>query len=219
MTNNKLKTITLILVALSFAVTALIMTFMPEQVPIHYNIAGEADSIGSKYVYYIFPAFGLLMVLILSLCERSRQIQSNEKRVLQITGIFSLLLFDVLGFLFMVKSISYVPGATQVPDSDVYKITFIAIGVLFVLLGNMMPKFRRNQFCGLRTKWSLSSDSVWQKSNRFAGIISVICGFAMIVLGALLSGTAVIVSNLVLVIVWIVICIAASYIYYKAEQI
>ena len=73
MTNNKLKTITLILIALSFAVTAIIMMFMPEQVPIHYNIAGEADSIGSKYVYYIFPAFGLLMVLILSLCERSRQ--------------------------------------------------------------------------------------------------------------------------------------------------
>lgn len=218
MTNNKLKTITLILVALSFAVTAIIMLFMPEQVPIHYNIAGEADSIGSKYVYYIFPAFGLLMVLILSLCERSRQIQSNEKRVLQITGIFSLLLFDALGFLFMVKSISYVPGATQVLDSDVYKITFIAIGVLFVLLGNMMPKFRRNQFYGLRTKWSLSSDSVWQKSNRFTGISSVICGFAMIFLGALLSGTPVIVSNLVLVIVWIVICIAASYIYYKTEQ-
>ena len=139
-------------------------------------------------------------------------------RVLKITGIFSLLLFDALGFLFMVKSISYVPGATQDLDSDVYKITFIAIGVLFVLLGNMMPKFRRNHFCGLRTKWSLASDSVWQKSNRFAGISAVICGFAMILLGALFSGTAVIVSNLVLVIVWIVICIAASYKYYKAEQ-
>ena len=218
MTNNKLKTITLILVALSFAVTAIIMTFMPEQVPIHYNISGEADSIGSKYVYYIFPAFGLLMVLILSLCERSRQIQSNEKRVLQITSILSLLLFDLLGFIFMCKSISYVPGTSHILDNAVYKITFIAIGVLFVLLGNMMPKFRRNHFCGLRTKWSLSSDSVWQKSNRFAGIGAVICGFAIIVLGALLSGLAVIISNLVLVIVWIVICIAASYKYYKAEQ-
>ena len=218
MNTKTLKTITVILVALSIAATAVLMIFMPDQVPIHYNIAGEADNIGSKYVYYIFPAFGVLMVLIFALCEKSRKIPDNEKRVLQITGIFSLLLFDVLGFLFMGKAISYVPGSSQPLSAEVYKITFIAIGVLFILLGNLMPKFRRSHLCGLRTKWSLSSDSVWQKSNRFAGICAVVCGFAMIVLGALLSGTMLLIFAFALIILWTALCTVMSYKYYNDEQ-
>ena len=68
------------------------------------------------------------------------------------------------------------------------KFTGIAIGILLVILGNIMPKMRRNAMFGLRTKWSMTNDSVWQKSQRFGGIASVLCGLAMIVISAFVPG-------------------------------
>ena len=32
------------------------------------------------------------------------------------------------------------------------------VGILFAVIGNMMPRFRSNWFCGIRTPWTMSSD-------------------------------------------------------------
>ena len=42
---------------------------------------------------------------------------------------------------------------------------------------------------GVRTKWSMANDSVWQKSQRFGGIVLVIAGFAMIILSMFITGS------------------------------
>ena len=59
----------------------------------------------------------------------------------------------------------------------------ILLGVLMIVLGNFMPKTRRNRLVGLRTKWSLYNDTTWRKSNRFgaaalmgAGVLTVLAG-------------------------------------------
>ena len=41
--------------------------------------------------------------------------------------------------------------------------------LLFMMLGNMMPKFRQNFFCGFRTPWALSDETVWNKTHRLGG--------------------------------------------------
>lgn len=87
-----------------------------------------------------------------------------------------------------------------------------------VVLGNIMPKVRRNSLFGLRTPWSMSSDAVWQKSQRFGGISSVAVGLLMCLLAAALEGTAALLTSTGLILVWVALCMMVSWHYYRQEQ-
>jgi uncharacterized membrane protein len=66
-------------------------------------------------------------------------------------------------------------------SNDVGMIVPIGVGILFIVLGNVMPKIRPNWFVGVRTPWTLSSRHSWNKTHRLAGWLFVFMG---IVLGA-----------------------------------
>ena len=89
------------------------------------------------------------------------------------------------------------------------------IGLFQIVFGNIMPKLRRNSFIGLRTSWSMANDDVWQKSQRFAGISSVVVGILVIIGSIFLSGKISMIFMLILITVWVAICIFFSYKYYK----
>ncbi len=215
---KKLSIAIISLIILSFAATAIMIGFMPDQVPIHYNAAGEIDSIGSRYTYFIFPAFSALSGLIMLPLAKSRP-DKNEGKVLMFTALFMVLLFAAMGIFFSLHIIPDAAATGSSINSSVFKITFILLGILIAFVGNFMPKIRKNHISGLRTKWSLSSDSVWQKSNRFSGIAGVICGILMVICSALLSSTlTLIVVNTALIVMWAVISSIVSYKHYKNEH-
>lgn len=43
------------------------------------------------------------------------------------------------------------------------------VGLLFIFVGVMIGKARRNYFIGIRTPWTLSSDTVWNETHRIGG--------------------------------------------------
>jgi uncharacterized membrane protein len=53
-------------------------------------------------------------------------------------------------------------------------------GVLFVVIGNVMPRMRPNWWFGVRTPWTLSNDRVWARTHRLAGFSMTAAGVAMI---------------------------------------
>ena len=71
---------------------------------------------------------------------------------------------------------------------DVGRFVSVSLGVLLVLLGNFLPKVRRNGFVGLRVKWSMATDEVWRRSQRFCGVSSVIAGLVFIVSALVVRG-------------------------------
>ena len=56
------------------------------------------------------------------------------------------------------------------------RIAALGLGGILVLLGNLMTRIRPNWFMGIRTPWTLSSDTVWRKTHRFGGVAFVIAG-------------------------------------------
>ena len=56
----------------------------------------------------------------------------------------------------------------------------IGVGILFIVIGNLLPRARPNWFIGLRTPWTLSSDRVWEKTHRFGGRVFVGGGILMV---------------------------------------
>jgi uncharacterized membrane protein len=59
-----------------------------------------------------------------------------------------------------------------------------AMGLLFIIIGSLLRKAKRNFFIGIRTPWTLSSDTVWDKTHQLgatlfvaSGVLAVIGGF------------------------------------------
>lgn len=204
------------LVLLSIVVSVIFISMMPDQVPMHYNAAGEVDRMGSRYENLIFPGAMILVGIPLIFVGKKKDLKRSEEIVLLSTGISILAAFNILNIVLMYKALTYESGAML--GLDVLKIVVVFLGVLFVLLGNVMPKVRRNSLVGLRTGWSMLSDTVWQKSQRFSGIASVVCGLLLLISAVFFSGEAAAVVLAVLVVVWLILCVAASYSYYKKEQ-
>jgi len=216
---KRLHTVIFLIIALSFAAIGIMISYMPAEVPIHYNALGEIDNMGSPYTYLVFPALSALSALILipisKICTKP-----DERKVLQYTALFSVLLFAVLGIFFSYRALVFDPGeASPEASTNIFKLTFIILGVLLVFIGNKMPKIRQNRVIGLRTKWSLTSETVWQKSNRFAGISCVVCGLLMIIISTIIAAPfTLLIANSVLIALWAIVSCVASYIYYKNEQ-
>ena len=86
-------------------------------------------------------------------------------------------LFIVLMVAFMV----YIHGLTLAWNLgyDNFKMSSAmlpAIGLLMIFVGFMLRQARRNFFIGIRTPWTLSSDTVWNKTHRLGAVLFMISG-------------------------------------------
>ena len=216
--NSKYRIIAL-LILLAFAVTVCFIMFMPDKIPAHYNIHGEIDRYGSKYESLIMPSAVAAMgftAVITSLCFRKKEQPQNERFIL-VSGIVSTAVLNVLNLFILIKATSN-SGINGISGIDLTQLTTILLGMLLIVLGNIMPKAKRNKVFGLRTKWSAENDVVWQKSQRVGGYLTVICGMAMLLMGVIFSELVLLIITGGLMLIWVFACIYASYYIYNAVE-
>lgn len=210
-----------VLTALLFAAEGVVLSMLPDTVPVHYNFAGEVDRMGSKLEFLLFPAIAAVCGVIFTLAARHCGKKGDRDSVLQekimLGAAFAdVVLFGGLGLYVMVLAARYTPGdAGPAVTADLPRLIVTGVGLLLVLLGNAMPKARRNTLFGLRTKWSMADDEAWRKSQRFGGFSAVGLGFALIASGMLLSGLPLLILCAASGPVWAGLCVAASYRFYK----
>ena len=224
---KKFKTIICLLMLLSVVITAIMLQFMPDIVPAHYNAAGEVDRLGSKYESFLFPVATVVMggffLLVDKLVPRTKKEKERktEDVVIFVSGVLTTLYFVGMNIFFMGKGIAYGhSGTASVPGIDIVQTTSVCtilIGAVLIILGNYMPKARVNALYGLRTKWSMANDRVWQKSQRFGAFMSVICGAGLILLGVFFQ-EHLILWMLLTLLLWSSVCITVSYIYYRKDR-
>lgn len=58
-------------------------------------------------------------------------------------------------------------------------------GVLFIFLGNYMPRIKQNYMFGCKTPWALNNEHNWNRTQRMGGIVFVVMGAALIVISLL----------------------------------
>ena len=59
---------------------------------------------------------------------------------------------------------------------NITTVVLVGLGLLFVVVGNVLPRARSNFVFGIRTPWTLSSDAVWARTNRVGGYTMVAAG-------------------------------------------
>ncbi len=199
---------------LPLALTLVWLQFLSDRVPLHYNFAGEIDRWGSKWEYLLLPGIALLFAACFSLAGllMRRQAGTDEKalahvetncKLLRVVLAGSVLLFTVLQAVLLLSAGKAAADGAQTAPLPYLRMTALALAFLLIVLGNLMPKSRRNSFVGLRCAWTAYNDLTWQKSNRFGGWALAAAGLVTIpaalltpepwpiavLLGALLAAT------------------------------
>lgn len=202
----------LILLMLPFITSAVIWSDVPDIVPTHFNIQGEADDYGPKWMLLLMiPGIALatyLLLVVLPGIDPKKRIDSSQKPIAGIrlvTALFFLGIYAVTVMIAMGK------------DLDINTWITLGIGVLFLVLGNYMNAVKPNYFIGIRTPWTLEDPQVWKKTHRLGSKLFMVGG-GMIILGQLIFGDNEVLSSSIIAIVVIpiaVIPVVYSYILYK----
>ena len=168
--------------------TLVALLVLPAEIPVHYNAAGEVNRWGSKYEMLLLPLVTLLMGAFLLKVSRwsGRKAPGNRTAVLAI-GCGALLVFNVMTVVFLVQAYRIAALGTGL-ELSVSRILFGITGVLLFCLGNVMPKIRRNGWCGVRTAWTMENDENWRRSQVVGGGVMMAAGLVLAVGNVLLSG-------------------------------
>lgn len=212
---KKFKISIICLVILQFVITAVSFAFLGDIIPMHFGINGQPDQFGSKYFMLIFPIVSLIIGGSMLLVVRFCKVSDNYKKYTLLTGVILEAMFTVLAILFIVIALTYTEETMMF---DISKIMLPLCGVLFIILGNFMPKIEKNRTLGIKSKWSQYNDVTWQKTHRFAGFGGVLVGTLCLILGLFFKEMVNFIILMVLLIGFCVSSTIASYVFYKQEK-
>jgi uncharacterized membrane protein len=182
MTRLKKFSWTLIFLGLHYLILGYYAFTLPAdaQVPFHWNIQDQIDGWTSKSTALIF--FGLLnlglFLLFYAMPWYSPRYRKHEDRYEKVIPALSA----VMIFFFMLLAV-YSLWLAASGNQMGMKMILVPVGLLFIFLGNLLPKVPKNFFIGIRTPWTLSSEDIWQRTHRLGGWCFVISGILMVIRG------------------------------------
>ncbi|MCP1165957.1 MULTISPECIES: SdpI family protein [Bacillus] len=165
----------LLLIALTILAWCAAWPHLPEEVPSHWNLAGEVDGHMSKMGMMIFDV--AIMVFIYALLTLLPKIDPKHENYEKFSKGYNVINYSVLFLLFLVSIIGI--GAGLGYDIPMNSTPHILVGLLFIVIGNYLPQCKPNYFVGIKTPWTLSNEEVWRKTHRFSGKVFVALGIIM----------------------------------------
>jgi len=186
---------------------ALIYPELPARVPVHWNAAGEIDGWDARHTLLIHSAFlaGLAALwLVLPKVSPQRFAVDGFEGTWWFSGMLMVCLVAYIQCVLL--------WAAWKPGFPMDRAVLGGLGLLFVLLGNVMGKVRRNFWLGIRTPWTLANERVWYATHRLAAR-SMVAGGLLPLLAAfgVLPGAVAVVAMVASALVPVVF----SLVYYK----
>lgn len=152
---------------------------LPEQVPSHWNFAGEIDGYSGRFSgAFLLPSIMLALLAFTYVIPRIDPKKSNFKFM---GKVYWLSISAVILFLGALYSGIIVFSLGMVKFNIVPIIIHIGLGLLFIVIGTYLPKVKYNFMFGFRTPWTLANEDVWNKTHRFMGPVLIIIGIIIMV--------------------------------------
>ncbi|MDT4761969.1 SdpI family protein [Sphaerochaeta sp. PS] len=151
------------LVCLSpIAISLLFYDKLPERIPIHFNLAGEADNYASKnFAAFALPSLFALGNILLQVIMNN----DPKKAAGQPLRTISKWILPIVSLLIISMPLVLSGGHAAKLD----RIGHIAIALVFLVVGNYLPKCKQNYVVGIKLPWTLASEENWNRTHRFAG--------------------------------------------------
>lgn len=212
--NTRTTTLVVLLMIAAAAVAGLVLwNQLPDLMASHWNANDQVDGYMSKFAgVFMIPLMTLGLFLLFLVVPNIDPLKAN---IAQFRDVFNLFIVLMVAFMLYIYALTlrWNLGYT---DFGMSKAMLPAMGILFFFIGYMLRKAKRNFFIGIRTPWTLSSDTVWDETHRIGSVLFMVSGvFAFI--GSLFGGMMAFWFLFVPIIGSTLITLVYSYVIYQRE--
>ncbi|MFH1125936.1 MAG: DUF1648 domain-containing protein [Candidatus Altiarchaeota archaeon] len=176
----------IILIAAMFAAAAYIYPQLPNDIAVHWNAEGKADSYGPKAIgTFTIPLLTMGIYVLFLIIPAIEVFKENLKAfmnyynnmklllVLFMTALYSATIIQNMGYVFNMN-LAVIP----------------ALAILLYYIGHIMPHMKRSFFVGIRTPWTLANEKVWNETHK-VGSKTFKANAVLIALSLLIPGSMV----------------------------
>jgi len=173
--DRKAMLISLGLIVLMTVTSLIAWALLPGDGPIatHFGVDGQPNGWMPPAEAFLFgPALSVVLWGFFAFVRRqdpSRHVRGEAVIIYAPVTVVALAQFYVISYAFHV-------------DWSAPRLVGAAIGVSWIMTGNLLGKLAPNHAFGLRTPWTLADPQVWDQTNRFGGWVMVLAGLAEIVI-------------------------------------
>ncbi|MCQ2507951.1 MAG: SdpI family protein [Dorea sp.] len=206
---NKTTILTSIVCLIPIIAAIFIYDKLPDTIAIHWGADGQPNGWASKFTGAILLPGILFFVnlfapFIINMDPKNKNLPEKVKNLI-------LWIIPLISLFCATTTLAEALGK----DTKVALYSPILVGIIFIVIGNFLPKCTPSYTVGIKLPWTLNDEENWNKTHRVGGFIFVVCG-ALIVLGAFLP-----VPYVYYVVIFVVMVFAPtiySYLLYKRSE-
>lgn len=209
--------ILVLILLLPILFTLYIYPTLPETIPTHFNISGEADGFGNKNTIWLacllltFVA-GSVYLLITHLPKIDpKKTAGQSPEMFHKIAVTQLVFVSALNMLIIY--------ASKAGSFGLHGLLLPLLGLFFTVLGNYMYSIKPNYFVGFRTPWTLENEDNWRKTHQLVGKIWVPGGMFITISTLLLPSKIGFIVFFSIITLMVLVPAIYSYRYFKSQQV
>ena len=172
---KKTLTLTTLITLLPILVGLFYWNQLPDKMATHFDMTGMPNGWSSKWfaVIGIPVVLAVVNVLCTILTETDpRRHKYPEKMMKLVYWICPVVSWICAGL-----TISYELG---IEFAAMPKFGSLFMGIMFVVIGNYLPKVKQNYYMGIKLPWTYSDEENWNRTHRMAGKLWVVGGIVLL---------------------------------------
>ncbi|HEY3311163.1 MAG TPA: SdpI family protein [Anaerolineales bacterium] len=173
MSTKTTLTISVILILLATLAGLLLWNKLPDPMASHWNEYDQVNGYMSRFWgVFLMPTVTTGMLLLFLIIPSIDPLKANVQKFRDTFNTFITL---IIAFMIYIYALSLIwnLGYTGFRMSTAM---LPAMGLLFIFVGILISRAKRNFFIGIRTPWTLSSDAVWDQTHRVGGKLFIAAG-------------------------------------------
>lgn len=214
------KTLKILIVTgiVPFLINIITVPFLPNEIPIHYDMSGRVDRIGSKFEVLIFPVLILIITLfwITTIkCYKNRMLKSNNKNEKDTENILLIGQLAIgINFIYNLINIYYLLIVINIFSAKSLNVfSGASFAAVLIVSGLATKSAKRNSLFGIRTKWTLLDDYCWVKTNNLGANLLTVSGIIIALFFTVSSFSKILIVIIVLTLVVFILVLYSYYVY------
>lgn len=188
---------------------------LPDQLPTHWDAGSQVDgwTDKAKAIFFLPCLMAVIQVVVAFRMFADPKAKNIHKKLL----IVSLWIVPILSI--CLNAASYMTALGVQISMTV--LCCLLIGILFLALGNYLPKLQQNYTVGIKIAWALADEDNWERTHRFGGKLMVVSGLLMVLLAFIsswLGDTATFILLIILTLISSIVPMIYSYVIYRRKN-
>lgn len=148
---------------------------LPDPMATHFTFDNEPNGWSPK----AFAVFGLPLFLLVihGVCLAAVMLDPKRKSINNKMMRMVMLICPICSVFCSIQIYGYALGV----NVDGRMLVHLLLGVVFVVIGNYIPKCRHNYTVGIRLPWTLADEENWNSTHHLAGWLYMVAGLLCLV--------------------------------------